>query len=134
MDTHARGQFGGFFKEKRRALGLSLREFCRQHAFDPGNMSKIERGVLPPPESREKLTEYAEALGIREGSDDWLTFCDLAALGRGQIPDELLEDERIVQALPIMFRRLRREELSDDELHKLTKLLEGVWRSEPTHS
>ena len=126
-------QFGAFFKEKRRARGLSLREFCRQNGLDPGNMSKIERGVLPPPDAREKLLEYARMLGIREGTDDWLTFFDLAAACRGRIPDELLEDERIVQALPLVFRRLRREELTDDELDRLTKLLEGAWRSEPAN-
>ena len=130
MDRQATGQFGDFFKEKRRALGLSLREFCRQHAFDPGNMSKLERGVLPPPESRDKLKQYADVLGIREGSDDWLTFFDLAAMARGEIPDALLQDERIVRALPIMFRRLRREELTDEQLERLVELLEGVWTGE----
>ena len=40
------------------------------------------------------------------------------------------ENERIVRALPIMFRRLRRETLSDDELQQLIELLGGAWRSE----
>jgi hypothetical protein len=93
-------------------------------------MSKIERGVLPPPDAPEKLAEYARMLEIGEGSKEWAAFFDLAAASKGKIPDEIMENERIVRALPIMFRRLRRETLSDDELQQLIELLGGAWRSE----
>ena len=117
--------FGEFFKTKRRGLGLSLRAFCRKNGLDPGNMSKLERGVLAPPESRGKLEAYAAMLGLEEGSDDWFEFFDLAAAARGRIPDGLLEDERVVRALPIMYRTLRKDKPDREEVERLMKLIRG---------
>ena len=122
--------FGDFFKRKRRELGVSLREFCRQNDLDPGNMSKVERGVLPPPEGHDKLADYARMLDIKEGTDEWLTFFDLAAASRGRIPDELMEDERVVRALPIMFRTLRKDKITDEEVERLMKVVGRAWRRE----
>lgn len=47
-----RKTFGSYFKDRRIKLGLTLRQFCEKHSMDPGNLSKIERGVLPPPKMR----------------------------------------------------------------------------------
>jgi transcriptional regulator with XRE-family HTH domain len=123
-------QFGRFFKEKRLAQGLSLREFCRRHELDAGNHSKLERGVLPPPESRERLERYATMLGLEEGTDDWFTFFDLAAAARGRIPDALMEEERVVRALPIMFRTLRRDRVTKKDLEKLADTISRAWRGD----
>ena len=87
-----RGKFGEFFKERRLELGLTLREFCRVNGFDPGNISKLERGILPPPHGEELRIRYAEALGIEKGSDDWLKFFDYAAAGTGQVPEDICND------------------------------------------
>jgi hypothetical protein len=111
-------------------LGVSLREFCRQNDLDPGNMSKVERGVLPPPEGHAKLADYARMLGIKEGADEWFMFFDLAAASRGKIPDELMENERIVRALPIMFRTLRKEKITDEEAGRLMDIVGRAWRRE----
>ena len=111
--------FGDFFKQKRIKLGLTLREFCRINGFDPGNISKIERGLLHPPQSTEKRLEYAKALGIEEGTDDWLEFCDLAFLGAGKIPPYVGSNEKLMNALPILFRSIRRKELAEDDLKHL---------------
>ena len=43
--------FGAFFRAKRKALGITLREFCRRNGFDPGNVSRLERGLVPPPQA-----------------------------------------------------------------------------------
>lgn len=99
--------FGQFFKELRIRSGKTLRQFCVDNGWDPGNMSKLERGLLPAPDSRERLVAYARALGLTEGSDDWLQFFDLAFVSRGQIPPEVLEEEELVKQLPIVFRALR---------------------------
>ena len=40
------------FSGHRKALGLTLREFCRRNGFDPGNVSRLERGLVPPPQTR----------------------------------------------------------------------------------
>ena len=99
--------FAEFFHTKRRATGLPLRKFCLRHGFDAGNMSKLERGILPAPQTREKLETYATALGIREGTDDWLEFFDLAAASAHRLPDDIASDEEVIQYMPVLFRAVR---------------------------
>ena len=111
--------YGAFFKEKRRKLGLTLREFCRGNELDPGNISKIERGLLPPPKSKEILLKYASALGINEGTDDWLIFCDLATVSAGKIPTDIVSNEQIMNVLPLLFRTARERTINEEDLQKL---------------
>lgn len=47
--------YGEFIKELRAKKEISLREFCKQVEMDASNWSKIERGVLAPPQDEEKL-------------------------------------------------------------------------------
>lgn len=108
--------FGAYFKERRIASGKTLRRFCEEHSFDPGNISKLERGRLGPPESEAKLSEYAAALGIERGSDGWYELFDRAAAERGRIPHDLLSDDEILGKLPILFRTLRGGKLDSAKL------------------
>jgi len=71
-------EFGAFFREVREGLGLSLREFCRRTGFDQGNVSRLERGLLPPPRSEKVLTEYAKGLKLKPQSAEWERFMTLA--------------------------------------------------------
>ena len=113
--------FGTYFKQKRINLGLTLREFCRINGFDPGNISKIERGLLPPPQSKEKRLEYANALKIKEGTDDWLEFSDLAITSAGKIPTDMVSNNELMNALPILFRSVRRKDLDEKDLKELVE-------------
>jgi len=115
--------FGEFFREKRLEQNITLREFCLKNGFDPGNISKIERGLLAPPISREKLTKYANALNIKEGSDDWLEFLDRAYACRGEIPSEILSDDEVVKKLPLFFRTMRGEKVTDDKLNEIAEII-----------
>jgi len=121
MPTNAR--FGGFFKQRRIALELTLREFCRRNGLDPGNISRLERGLLPPPQGRETLENYAKLLQLETGSDEWYTFFDLAAAETGRIPREILEDEALREKLPILFRTLRGQKVPDEQLDELVRKL-----------
>lgn len=120
--------FGKFFKQKRIALGLTLREFCRLNGFDPGNISKIERGLLPPPQTTDKRLQYARALGIEEGTDDWLEFCDLATTSAGKIPPDMVSNTEVMNALPVLFRSVRRKDLDEEDLKKLIESIERELR------
>lgn len=113
------GKYGEFFRSARAKAGLSLREFCLENGFDPGNISRLERGLLPPPESRDKLETYAKALRLKKGSDDWYTFFDLAAAERGRIPEDVLSDHALVEKLPVLFRTLRGQRVDEDDLDDL---------------
>ena len=78
--------FGEFVKARRQARGLTLRAFCEKHGFDPGNVSRLERGLVQPPQDEKKLSEFALTLGLIAGTDDWQEFFDrAAALGREAI-------------------------------------------------
>jgi len=117
--------FGEYFKASRIAIKKTLRQFCIENGLDPGNISKLERGLLPPPQSksREKLEKYAGYLKIKRGSDGWYTFFDLAAAETGKIPDDIMAKEKIEDKLPILFRTLRGQKVSDENLEKLIKML-----------
>lgn len=118
--------FGKFIKSVRIARGLTLREHCLKNKFDPGNYSRMERGLYPPPQRQELLEKYAAALGIEEGRDEWMEFFDLAAAARGELPKDLLSDSELVEKLPVLFRTLRAEPVSEE---KLNELVDKVRRS-----
>lgn len=113
--------FGEFIKKVRVASEVTLREFCEAHGFDPGNYSRMERGLFPPPQREDLLEKYALALGLKKGSDGWYEFFDLAATTRGQLPKDLLSDEELVEKLPVLFRTLRGSKVPADKLDDLIK-------------
>lgn len=88
-------------------------------------MSKLERGKIPPPRSREVLEKYARALELEEGTDEWLTFFDLAASSRGELPEDLAQDEDVLDKLPALFRTLRGDRVDEEKLEELVDLIRG---------
>lgn len=115
--------FGEFFKAKRIEKGLTLREFCKKYNLDPGNMSKIERGLLNPPSSQEKLEKYASCLSLKKGTDEYLEFFDIAAARRGKIPKTIMDDSELVKKLPIIFRTIRGKKVTPELLDDLVDLI-----------
>jgi len=115
--------FGEYFKSRRLAIKKTLRQFCVENGLDPGNISKLERGLLPPPQKRGKLEEYVKSLKIKKGSDDYYTFFDLAASCSGKIPSDVMSDEQLVKKLPLVFRTLRGKKVSRDGLGDLIELI-----------
>ncbi len=81
---------GEFFKARRIARKKTIRQFCIENGLDSGNISKLERRLLPPSQSREKLEEYASYLKIKKCSDDWYTYFDLAAAETCIIPEDIM--------------------------------------------
>ncbi len=114
-------KFGAFLKKSRLNTGLSLREFCLKNELDPGNYSRLERGLYPPPQSDELLGRYAASLGFPEGSDKWLELFDLAAAERGKIPEDLMKDDAVVDKLPVLFRTIRAKQVSGEGLDNLVE-------------
>ena len=118
--------FGEFFKRKRIALRKTLRQFSSENGFDPGNLSKLERGLLMPPTSSDKLKQYARALKIKEGSDEWYEFFDVARVSAGRIPKEIFSDKEVLSKLPLVFRTLKGQKLTKEQLTRLAKELKKV--------
>jgi transcriptional regulator with XRE-family HTH domain len=71
-------KFGAFFRDTRKQLGFSLREFCCHTGFDQRRVSRLERGLVRPPKSGKVLTAYAKALKLKPKSAEWDRFMALA--------------------------------------------------------
>jgi len=115
--------FGQFFKKMREKRGLTLRQFCVKNNVDPGNISKLERGLMPPPRSREKLEQYASFLRVKRGSSEWYEFFDLAAADSGKIPADIMSDENLMKKLPLVFRTIRGQKVSKEKLEELAEVI-----------
>ena len=114
-------KFGALLKRLRLNRGWTLREFCLQNDIDPGNYSRLERGLFPPPHRPELLEKYATALGLQPGSDDWMDLFDVAAAERGEIPPDLMSDEEVVDKLPVLYRTMRAKQVSPELLDALVE-------------
>lgn len=115
--------FGEFIKERRLGKGLTLRRFCSLIHEDPSNWSKIERGLLKPPQDEEKLKTIALILDIVVGSSDWVDLNDRVRISAGLLPKDILSDEEITKSLPMFFRTLRSEKPSRDDLERLIEAI-----------
>ncbi|HPD61371.1 MAG TPA: helix-turn-helix transcriptional regulator [Thermodesulfobacteriota bacterium] len=115
--------FGKFIKEKRLSKGLGLREFCKMIEVDASNWSKIERGVLAPPQDEEKLKKIAMVLGIGFKSALWREMKDKASIAAGIIPQDILSDAKVLNSLPMFFRTLRSEKPTPEELDRLIQMM-----------
>jgi len=108
--------FGDKLKELRIQKRLTLRDCAAILQVDPSNWSKFERSITPAPKDIEILESWSEYFGLtgQEKSD----FFDLAALSRKQIPEDLADDARVMQALPAFFRAVRGKELEGEKLNQ----------------
>ena len=117
--------FGKLIKEIRIKKGMGLREFCRLLSIDASNWSKVERGVMPPPQDPDKLNQIAEVMGIDKNSDLYSEFIDSASIASGIIPKDILLDHETLSMLPMFFRTVRNEKPTTEELNKLIEKIRG---------
>lgn len=115
--------FGEFFRQKRIAAGFTLRSFCERYGFDPAYISRIETDLLTPPQDRDKLSALAKALGIKEGTTNWVDFFDLGYLAKGKVPVDILANKQAQRFLPLLFRTARGQRLSKKKLQELVDLI-----------
>jgi len=114
--------FVDFIKQERLKMDLSLREFCRRISYDAGNWSKIERGMLPPPQDEETLNKITDVLNINDTAAKQDLF-DLAHISAGVLPPDLLSDEELVKSLPIFLRTVRNVQPTKEQLDNLIDLM-----------
>ncbi len=111
--------FGEFVEGLRLEHYDSLRAFCLKNNYDPGNHSKLERGLFPAPKDHQLLERLARALKVKEGSDYWQKFFDLAIASHGNYQIKNITDQEVLEKLPILFRAVDRQDLTSEELDKL---------------
>ena len=117
--------FGELFKKLRLRLRMTLRQFCEENDFDPGNISKLERGFLPAPQSEKKLKSYAKALSIRPGDDEYIDFFDLAVVSNKNFTIKNIRDQDLLNKLPVLFRTLDKKGLTEKKLEEIITIVRG---------
>lgn len=56
--------FGGILRNWRLRNGITLRRMCELVNMDPGNYSKLERGLLAPPNTKKKIDWLIERVDV----------------------------------------------------------------------
>lgn len=107
--------FGEFVREKRLALGLSMRSFAREVGMQPSNYCNIENGVLPPP-SEDGVKKIAAVLRFEHASSDYVKLLDLAAEARREVPADIATMVRENELIPALLRTVESERVSDERL------------------
>jgi transcriptional regulator with XRE-family HTH domain len=109
-------KFGDFIKSRRIERGITLRNFCKDIQMDPSNWSKIERGVLAPPNDPILIENLALTLALDDEQKQEMSDC--ADIARGQIPADL-RDEEMLAKMPAFFRTMRGQEFTTEDFEKL---------------
>lgn len=102
-------------------MGYTLRSFCEKYGYDPGNISRIERDLLPPSLDEDILSGYAKALQVNKGSENWVTFIDLAHIAKNRLPE--FEDDESRYFLPLLFRTIRGKRVSREKIEKIIEII-----------
>lgn len=120
--------FGDFVKKIRLEKRITLHELCINKTYDPSNLSKVERGLLPPPKDKDILQKWTEQLGL--SSEEHSCFFDLAFIERGSIPPDIIEDKELLKELPLLFKTLREKsnEVSGikNDIEEDTPIIENI--------
>lgn len=64
--------FGALFREIRIKNRISLRQYCIAREFDSGNISKMERNLIAPPNTKRQLLSYLHGLNYSALDYDFL--------------------------------------------------------------
>ena len=115
--------FALYLQSLRTERRLPLRRFCERYSLDPGTYSKMERGLRSPPKSHQAQENLARQLELEEGSDAWTEFMDAAAASAGQVPQDILNNEALASKLPVLFRTIRGDKLTDEQLDEVAELM-----------
>ena len=107
--------FGEFIREKRLAIGLSMRSFAREVGMQPSNYCNVENGVLPPP-SAEGVERIAAVLRLEPASSEFVRLLDLAAEARSEVPADIAKMVRENELIPALLRTVESERVSEEKL------------------
>jgi len=108
--------FGQLVKDLRIAQKKTLRQFCQENGLDPSNWSKIERNINMPPRDEVTLAKWAKLFGLKPDTEAWKDFIYQAEISRGNIPREIMADEKLLRQLPVFLRTVRGAELTEKQL------------------
>ena len=114
--------FGDNITARRAELRLTLRDCAIRAGIDPGNLSKIERGRLSPPQNDGLLARLVEALELK-GTEEGQRLIDVAAVQNGRIPTDIAQNAALVGALPILLRAVNSRGLGETQLARILEMI-----------
>ncbi len=118
-------EFGEMLKGRRAELRLSLRDCAVRADMDAGNLSRLERGRAAPPQDPEVLARLIDALewtGNHAGQE----LMDVAAMQNGRIPRDILSNEEVMSALPVLLRTVNNKQLDGAHIEKLVDMIKNA--------
>ena len=116
------GSFSNTLKKLRLEKRYTLRQFCRIALMDPSNYSRVERGIAPPPPSIQ-IKAWLKHLGVSPEDERYQLMLDRATVERGDLPRDVLTP-RFQSLLPVLFRTVRSDRLTEKQYTNLVKMLE----------
>jgi transcriptional regulator with XRE-family HTH domain len=116
-------KFGDLVRGRRAELRLGLRDFALRADVDAGNLSKLERGRLNPPQDPAVIDRICVALEWDLESENAQALRDVAALENGRIPEDLLKDEEVMSRMPLLLRTVHNRQLEPEEIEKLIDVI-----------
>jgi transcriptional regulator with XRE-family HTH domain len=114
-------EFGEQLAQYRKDAGLTLREFSKLTGYDSSNVSKVERGLLPPPPASIVLKKWASVLGLEPDSREANSFISAGLATR--FNKQVKSDKELEALMPAFFRTVGNKKLDPDTYEKLKALL-----------
>lgn len=111
--------FGQLIKTRREELRLGLREAAERAGIDPGNLSKIERGRVNPPQDEDMLNRLCRALEYDLAAEEATRLRDTAFAENGRFAPDILSDAAVARRLPLLLRTVHNKQLSEEQLDNL---------------
>ena len=104
---------------------MTLRGYCERFGQEPSNISKLENNKLNPSKDEEKLKSYAISLELKENTQEWVTFFDLAYQANQELPKEVKEKvPQIITLLPAFLRTGSNKQINKEKVKELIEFLE----------
>jgi len=122
---NASAAFGTYLKSLRKASGKAARIVALEAGMQPSNYSRLEYGVINPPQIKAKLDRLARAVGIIDNEAEMARFYDLAAMANQSIPLDLADIISKDDAVPLMLRTLGNKRLTKQEVEEIVRLVRG---------
>ena len=123
---NASADFGKYLKGLRKASGKAARIVALEAGMQPSNYSRLEYGVLNPPQVRSKLDRLAKAVGVTDSRSEMARFYDLAAAANKSVPLDLADIISRDEAVPLMLRTIGNKKLTKQEIEEIVKLVRGT--------
>jgi transcriptional regulator with XRE-family HTH domain len=117
--------FGELIQRRRAELRLTLRDCAVRADLDPGNLSRIERGRVAPPQDAAVLARLIDAIELT-GTTRAQELIDVAATQNGRIPGDILSNQAVMSALPILLRTVNNKQLDGTQLQKLVEIIKNA--------